>query len=330
MNTHQLLKNRRCFTGEAVPVKKGVQHSTGRRFSRLLESLFFGNYFYGLCAVALSLEALLQQGMFISGLSFFPLVFFATVLYYTHPYVRRCSYLTGNPRTNWYSRNFTLVCLTQTVITTGLITYFASFILAHKNAMKSIAPENWALLLVFPLSAAWYYGNDRWMKRSNLRSKGGIKPFVIGFIWAGVVTIYPVFYYSIINGVAFHLSRQGFLLFIKNMMFISVLCVMFDFKDFLPDYSGRLHTFVVRIGLRKTLAYVLIPLTLAGMGSFLAYAMVNGFSTGKISLNILPFIGLLLVIRSFRKRRPLLYYLFVVDGLMIVKALCGIIAIHWF
>jgi hypothetical protein len=178
--------------------------------------------------------------------------------------------------------------------------------------------------------AAFYYGLYSIFGKYNLRKTGRLKPFVIGFTWAGFVTVYPVLYYDILNRSNYEITWIGCMLFLKNFMFITILCIMFDIKDYAVDYSRDLRTFVVKIGLRKTIFSLLFPLSIIGLGSFIFYAVTHQFNSMKIVLNILPFVLLLIVIWSLRKRRSLMYYLLVVDGLMLVKAACGSFAMLYF
>ena len=53
-------------------------------YRRILEFIFFSNYFYGICAIALSIEASLQQQFPLNGVAYFLLVFGVTVLYYCY------------------------------------------------------------------------------------------------------------------------------------------------------------------------------------------------------------------------------------------------------
>ena len=113
-------------------------------------------------------------------------------------------------------------------------------------------------------------------------------------------------------------------------MFLSVLCIMFDIKDYAMDYNQQLKTFVVNIGLRKTIFYIIIPLSVAGLASFMAYALNQHFQLVKIFLNTIPFIFLLLVAYSLQKRKSIFYYLVIIDGLMLLKAICGSLAMLLF
>ena len=157
-----------------------------------------------------------------------------------------------------------------------------------------------------------------------------MKPFVIGFVWGGTVTIYPLLFHAIENNETYGITLFGFLLFVKNFMFITVLCIMFDIKDFAYDYNQQLKTFVVRVGLRKTIYYIMIPLCIIGLGTFLVFTISHHFRVIRIVINTIPFILLITVAWSMYRRKSILYYLAIIDGLMLVKALCGIISFTFF
>src|SRR5215471_3178489 len=70
--------------------------------NKIFEFIFYSNYFYGICAIALSVEATLQQRFPLNGLGYFFLIFITTVLYYAHPYIRKGLTRSSNARTNWY------------------------------------------------------------------------------------------------------------------------------------------------------------------------------------------------------------------------------------
>jgi hypothetical protein len=194
----------------------------------------------------------------------------------------------------------------------------------------NMPPGQWLLIFIFPLVAALYYGINSISGKYNLRKIGWLKPFIIGFAWAGLVTIYPVLFYDIINKLEYKLNWIAGLLFLKNFMFITVLCIMFDIKDYAADYISRVKTFVVKVGLRKTIFYILLPLTILGLISFIYYAITHQFHQIKLLLNVIPFISLIIVARSLYRRRSIMYYLIIIDGLMLVKAICGSIAMMYF
>lgn len=296
---------------------------------RLVESIFYGNYFYGVCAVALAIEATLQQRFPLNGFIFYFLLFISTVLYYSYPYIRKSS-PSANPRTNWYTRNYHFMYWNQVLISIILAASLVSFLYNYWPEVMQMHWLNWLLVLIFPVVAALYYGLDSLLVKVSIRKIGWSKPFIIGFTWAGLVNIYPVLLQDIMNARPYEPTVVGCLLFIKNFMFISVLCIMFDIKDYSDDYLSRLRTFVVKIGLKRTIYYILIPLSLLGLGTFIYYGEMRHFSRMRIFLNVIPFVLLILAAWSLFKRRSILYYLVVIDGLMLIKAICGTIAILYF
>jgi hypothetical protein len=292
---------------------------------------FFSNYFYGVCAVALSIEASLQQQFPLNGFLYYFLAFITTVLYYAYPYIRITKKPTTNPRTIWYNEHYQLMRWNQIIITIILSVALGIFLKNHGTEVLSMTAPQWGMFLVFPIVAALYYGSNSGMGKYNLRRIGWLKPFVIGFTWAGLVTVYPVLFQTVIKGEEYSPGLVGLFLFIKNFMFITLLCILFDVKDFATDHLSRMKTFVVRLGIRKTILSLLLPLALIGLATFIYYAATHQFNWMKVMLNTIPFLLLISVaISLLRRRRPILYYLVVVDGLMLVKAVCGIIAMLYF
>ncbi len=294
----------------------------------LTRFILFGNYLYGFCTVALSIEASLQQHKPLNSVPYYLFVFVATVLYYTHAYIAEPSNNASNERSQWYFKNRGLVRISQvlfTIISILLVAYLAG---TNWQRILQIGFLQWAMVAVFPVVAAFYYGSASPHRSThNLRNNGWLKPFVIGFVWAGAVTVYPVLFSSIEQHTVYVPDLVNTLLFIKNFMYITMLCVMFDIKDYAADHNRQLKTFVVRYGLRKTIFYFLIPLSIIGLGTFLLYAVMREFPLLRILINTIPFILLIIVAWSMHRRKSILYYLAIIDGLMLVKAACGIIGI---
>jgi len=297
----------------------------------ILKLIFFGNYFYGLCAVALSIEATLQQQYELQNVTYYIVVFALTTWYYTKAYITERMRFTANQRTNWYIENKMFVKRSQAVMLISSVVMIFTFLHYHLQDFFALTIQQWIMILIFPITAALYYGvNHKSFGQYNIRSIGWLKPFIVGFTWAGITTVYPVLYYKLIYHVEGSLTSIDWFLFIKNFMFVTVLCIMFDIKDYAADYNHDLKTFVVKNGLRKTIFYIIIPLSIAGLGSFLMFAIARDFSLMKMLLNTIPFVLMILLAYSLQKRKSILYYLGLVDGLMLVKAVCGTIAMLYF
>lgn len=295
--------------------------------NRLLSFLFYGNYFYGICLLALSLEAILQMNISIKDLFYFLLLFFSTIVFYTKAYISDRSGYPSNERDEWYKENRTLIKVSQLLLSSIIILITIRMILVHLEQIKQLSILPLFLILLFPLFSVMYYGFN---SKVNLRTIGWLKPFIIGFCWSGIVTIYPLIFYCIESKSIFELSQISVWLFLKNFLFISVLCIMFDIKDENTDSENKLNTFVVKKGLNFTLFNIIVPLSLIGLTAFILFAYNHQFSLMKIILNSIPFLLMILLAYKLRVKRNLMYYLVYVDGLMLLKGICGMLAMKFF
>lgn len=247
-------------------------------------------------------------------------------MYYTYAYAGAAGNVRfDNPRTEWYRTHHRFVRISQLILLCLCIGLFAWVVGRNYRAVLGLPLYYWAAIGVMGIAALSYYGLlPSSSYRLNLRSSGWAKAFVIGFVWAGAVNILPLVALRIEN-VPFHADLVLVLwLFIKNWMFCTVNAIMFDLKDYADDANHELKTFVVRFGLRRTINYILIPLLVIGIFSLIAFTSVRHYPAIPILFNLVPFICLLMVAYSLHTRKPILFYLIVIDGLLLIKALCGI------
>ena len=296
-------------------------------FKKLARTVFYGNFFYGCCTVALAIEASMQQNLPLNSIYFYILVYCTTVLFYTYAYIQENTSPYINNRKQWYSSNkkfiqLSIILIFLTAAATGFYLFIHYFSELHKVSLLQLLP-----FAVTSVIAAAYYGISFGGKlKINTRKTGWFKPFAIGLVWASVVTYLPVLWYQVERNEHYVFSLVNLWLVIKNFMFISVLAILFDIKDYAADHNRKLKTFVVRVGLRKTIFVIIIPLTILGFLSLVAYATFQNFPVSRIIINSIPFLLLIIVAWSMQRRKPIIYYLAVIDGLMLVKALCGITA----
>lgn len=290
------------------------------------------------------MEASLQQGVPLNTPAYYILLVSGTIVYYTYAYMGNLDLFAAlsrkgaprtaqttntyyNRRTHWYQRNYILTNITQLIFAVIGLSAAVFLVVKEFHEIFSLHMDEWLMLLLVPLVAFFYYGNDYFpFIKINLRKTGWLKPFIIGFVWAGAVTIYPVMFYKWQINQHYEISVMSVWLLIKNWMYISVLCIMFDIKDYADDYNRHLKTFVVRVGLRRTIFAILLPLIAIGLLALWAFSSDQHFNIARTLFNTIPFILLLGVAYSMHRRKPILYYLVVIDGLMLTKGLFGIIA----
>ena len=120
----------------------------------LTRFILFGNYLYGFCAVALSIEASLQQHSALNSLPYYFFVFVSTILYYTHAYIAEPGSNPANKRANWYFEHRVLIRRTQILLTVLFV--FTGIYLARQNfeALLQINLLQWFLIFIFPVGSS--------------------------------------------------------------------------------------------------------------------------------------------------------------------------------
>jgi 4-hydroxybenzoate polyprenyltransferase len=290
-----------------------------------IKFIFLGNYFIGLLAIALSIESNVQLRLPLNSVMYYILLFSITVFYYTYAYIGPLYSKSKNPRTEFYKKNHRFILLSQWFL--FIVFALLSLIFLFKN-FKSIEHLNflyWAILLIMLLSAFFYYGLlPKSFYKLNLRNTGWLKAFTIGFVWACCANLLSFIVLQVEKG-QYKIDPVLLVwLFVKNWMFCTVNAIMFDIKDYAHDSNRELKTFVVRFGLRKTIYLILLPLIIIGLFSLVAFATARNYGVITIVINLVPFILLLMIAWSMLRPRKIMYYLIVIDGLIFLKALCGI------
>ena len=109
---------------------------------KIVKFIFFGNYFIGLLAMALTVESTLQLHLPFNSIPYYILITVAPVVYYTYAYmgVNKLT-RTTNPRAQWYISHQTFIKWSQLVL--SLISLTALFYLlgSNVNAVLSLAPK---------------------------------------------------------------------------------------------------------------------------------------------------------------------------------------------
>lgn len=299
--------------------------------NKIIRFVFFGNYFVGLLAVALTLEATQQLRLPYNSINYFLLLFLAPTIYYTYAYNRVSTKpSTSNPRNQWYFTHKKFINWSQGILFTICMALAINLFYQNFNNILKLPANYWIAILIIVTAGGFYYGLlPKSFLKFNLRNTGWLKAFVIGFVWACCANVLPLIMLKIETGIGYHDSVLWTWLFIKNWMFCTVNAIIFDIKDYPTDSNKHLRTFVVRYGLRRTIFSILIPLLIIGLISLAIFAYFKGFGLPQVFFNVLPFILTIYVAYSMHRRKNILYYLMVIDGLILFKAICGIIGMQF-
>nr|WP_287422779.1 hypothetical protein [Candidatus Brachybacter algidus] len=277
----------------------------------------------------LSIEMAFQLGLPLNETVYYIGLFLAPVIYYTYAYKSiNDSTPIANQRTRWFRENKKLVHLSQVGMILLCIGIFSFLIFKHFNEIIRLPLIYYSIGFGVLCVGIFYYGLiSKKLFGFNLRNSGWTKAFIIGFVWACCANIFPLIMLRIETGQDYFHTDLWVWLFIKNWLFCTVNAIMFDIKDYPSDSNLYLRTFVVSFGLRRTIYFIIVPLLLAGLISFCFFALIKQFSIIQFSFNLIPFLLTLAIAFSMLRRHSIFYYLIVIDGVILVKALCGILGV---
>lgn len=270
-----------------------------------------------------------QLGLPLNETVYYIGLFLAPVIYYTYAYKSiNDSTPIANQRTRWFRENKKLVHWSQVGMIILCIGIFSFLIFKHFNEIIRLPLIYYSIGFGVLFVGIFYYGLiSKKLFGFNLRNSGWTKAFIIGFVWACCANIFPLIMLRIETGQDFFQTDLWVWLFIKNWLFCTVNAIMFDIKDYPSDSNLYLRTFVVSFGLRRTIYFIIVPLLLAGLISFCIFALIKEFSIIQFSFNLIPFLLTLAIAFSMLRRHSIFYYLIVIDGVILVKALCGILGV---
>ena len=123
---------------------------------KLIKAIFFGNYFIGLLALALSVESCVQLHLPLNSFIYYIILFCATVFYYTYAYLGPLG--TGqykNPRKAWYAQHHKKILLSQYILAIACIVFACIFLYKNFASIITLPFEYW--LIVFVMLSAGFF-----------------------------------------------------------------------------------------------------------------------------------------------------------------------------
>jgi UbiA prenyltransferase family len=293
------------------------------RISGILRWVVFSNLFYGISVLALQWQTAIVLSLPFAGFWFYLAAFSATLLYYSHAYLFDTSTESGDERMQWYRRYARMIRVSQGILSLLLL-------IAILQLLPALFSASWFSLwpaIVFPLLAALYYGGIQPGKASfSLRKYGWLKPLIIAFVWGGIGTLIPEWWAAASVHQPYIPSSPALLLLLQQGLFLLALSILFDVKDYVADHNLQIKTWAIRVGPDQLLRQVIIPLTILGLFAETYPYFSVGYPPYYSLLNTIPWVLLIFACQSLKKNRSVVHYLWVMDGLIPLKAGIGIIA----
>jgi len=286
--------------------------------------LLWSNHFYGIAAGLLCIETTFTLLKKPPALFLVAFVYLSTVIYYTYAYFDESQAGKYNERSQWYLQNKSYLKIRQLILI--LITlYIALFQLQLIEVFSNLTIGIKIILLLTALFSFLYYYAHLVFKKITIRNKGFLKSITIAVVWVVATCIFPII--VIENGHKYFnpFDYATILYLLQQFLFILILAILFDIKDLNRDNDENVKTLVAKYGIKPTIYKFIMPLLLMYLGvSLFLFIRLNP----PLVYLILPFnvtFLLLLVTYLVQKRIAIHENILLIDGLIIVKALIGIV-----
>ena len=289
----------------------------------MLRWVVFSNFFYGILVIALQWQTAIILGIPFANPWFYLATFSATLLYYSHASLFDSSTQITDERMHWYQRHTGRIRVSQGILSLLLlIAILQLFPALIPGSLLSLWPA-----IVFPLLAALYYGGIQPGKAQfNLRKYGWLKPIIIALVWGGIGTLIPEWWAVASLHQPYIPSSPALLLLLQQGLFMLALSILFDVKDYDADHNQQIKTWVIRVGPGQLLLRIIIPLAIMGAIAETYPYFTQGYPPYYALLNTIPWVLLIFACQSLSRHRSVVHYLWVIDGLIPLKAGIGIIA----
>ncbi len=299
---------------------------------RLLRNLVqdfivFSNLFIAACAAFLTAETF--SLLYIKQATWFTaIVFCATLLIYNLHYLQKSKTDKRDFRLNWMRKNLLLVY----IFSAASLIALSSLIFSNYTFFFFTAGKlSFLKLLLFasiPLLAIAYSQPLLPGQKKSVRSWGWFKPIYLSLFWTVVTILIPIYFTA--PNLLIAKPSAIIALLLNRFFFMLGLCLLFNIRDFEEDKKDGLKTLAVVYGKQLTLKYgkwLLLILNILATGVLLYTLNYN--KPFIITAFFIPVVLVWLLFHYFHYSRNTASFVLVYDGLMVVKAILLIFAIHY-
>ncbi|HEY4539583.1 MAG TPA: UbiA family prenyltransferase [Faecalibacter sp.] len=268
------------------------------------------------------------MGLPLNAWDFYAFIFSISILFYLFAYNVPINLAqSSNIRTQYYINQRIPIIWFNIILYLVAICSGLSILIKSWNHLWNLDVIHYLILgVTLTLSTSYY----NWKFGLSLRKYTWFKPTLIAWTWAIISVYFPVLMLQLEDGKPFEVDARFYFLFSQTFMYFIVNAIMFDMKDFEDDSNRNIKTFVVRYGYKKTLYRIIYPLIILGLISFITFGIWYDLPWHRTILMLFPI--LLLFYFAVRLNRPksILYYLIAIDGLIVIKAIFGILSVLLF
>jgi 4-hydroxybenzoate polyprenyltransferase len=271
------------------------------RIKRLLEFILFTSIFVAGCAVAFCMETNILLGVPLNNFSFYCFVFGATIVQYNLHYIVKKVAAKDSARLRWSQRNKNIHLILLIAGSFLILFSLFSFHLEHFFILFVLGCVSF--LYSFPLLP--------FAKKKRIKDYGFLKITTLALLWTLVTVWFPVSGHTYDTGLFIFV-------FIKRLLFMFILCLLFDMRDIEVDNSENIKTLAVVLGHKKSynLSYLLLLV-------FVLLSVAQYFYLPQIQFLIpmlISSVATLITIEITKKSNSDFVYLAGIDGMMLLQA----------
>jgi len=282
----------------------------------------------GLMSIGLNLETNIKIGVATNTIDYYLFISSLTILFYLFAYqTPKNTQYSSNIRTQFYISNQKSITRFNIILLVVCVTSGLLLLSKFYDRLLSISWFHYIILgVTFFLSLGYY----SWKFGLSLRKYTWFKPSLIAWTWAMTTVYLPLLMLELINEIPFRIDAKFYFLFVQTFMYFIVNAIIFDMKDFEDDTNRGLKTFVVRYGNQFMLNRVILPLIFMGFLSFITFGFWYDLPFHRTLFMLIPIVLLALFAKLLNRPQPIMFYLIAIDGMILIKAIFGILSVILF
>lgn len=271
---------------------------------KVLDLLIYGNFFIALCAALLIYESYI---LFDTQQSFFYPFFGFLATFFVYNIDRLVA--SGKRAVNKTERHLWLVDnfrkVTAFTATSGLALlvymFYLPFSVLFFLLILGIISVSYSLPIIF-----------KGKSLHGLRSIKGLKIFLITFVWAATTVILPA-----IDSGMYLLDKEVILLLTERSLFIFIITLPFDIRDYKADIKTNVKTIPGMIGINATRKLAFFCMAVFMLVSFYHYPVTHGLFWARF----ISAVTTLFLVYKAKEHYHEYYFTGLLDGTMVIQFL---------
>jgi 4-hydroxybenzoate polyprenyltransferase len=267
---------------------------------KFVDFLLFTSIFVAGCAIAFCLETSIMLNVPFNNFGFYAFVFGATIVQYNLHYIVKKVAVKDSARLAWSQRNKNI----------HLVLLIAGCILIIYSLFGFHLVHFIILFILGCISFLYSFPFIPFAQKKRIKDYGFLKIITLSLLWTLVTVWFPV------SG---HQYDAGLFVFIfmKRLVFMFILCLLFDMRDIEVDRSENIRTLAVALGRKRSyiLSYiVLLVFVLLAVAQYIYLPQIQFLIPMLISA-----VATLATIEMTKKINSDYVYLAGIDGMMLLQ-----------